>query len=114
MNDANRTSGGKNAAQPVSGCFVRLGWLLVGNATMLVLLLTILQQPSWSLTWRDIAFWLVLGATIALRHIDAKRFCGTTMEDEPATPRSLRRYTIALAAAAALLWTLGQSFKVLG
>ncbi len=110
--DARGPARRESGTEPVSGCLVRLGWLVGGVVMLLVLTITISQEPPWTLTAKDVAFWAVVGIVVALRYIDVKRFRGRTMEGEPATVRHVVRYAIGLVGASALLWTLAQSVQV--
>src|SRR5512136_2836830 len=89
-----------------SGCLVRFFWMAVGNAALVILGMMIVEQSWWPPTWRDAAFWAVVGALAVARLLDIRLLDGRTADGAPASAADLRRYLVALVAAAAGLWTL--------
>jgi hypothetical protein len=84
-----------------------------GNAALLVLAVTIMQEPSWTLTAKDALFWTIVPAVVALRYVDVMRLGGRTADGEPATRRDFLRHAIGLVALSAVLWTVVQSVQLL-
>ncbi|HWB80190.1 MAG TPA: hypothetical protein VG755_34730 [Nannocystaceae bacterium] len=92
--------------------FLRAFWMLLGNAVLLVLALTIARLPPWTLGWHDLLF---AGSVVALlwsRWVDAVRYGGTTAQGEPVTRPILLRWAAIVVAASAMLWLLVQSIGV--
>ena len=99
----------KNEIPPArqTGCLagiVRIIWLVVGNAALL--LLTILITERRSLSGLDIAFWAIVVALILLRYIDITRLNGLTANGEPASLQDWRRYVLLLLLIAGGVWVL--------
>lgn len=87
------------------GCLatlVRLSWLVLGNGALALLALLIAQAGRFSV--RDVLYWGVVVAMIALRHLDVTRLHGRTASFEPATLRDWRRYTARLLLVATAAW----------
>jgi len=102
------------AADGNASTLLRLGWMLAGNAALAVLATMILAGPAWTMTAKDLLYWLVVAAVIALRYVDVFRHHGQTADGAPATPRHFRRYVIGLLVVAAFVWTCCHSFQLLG
>ena len=98
--------------QPVSGCFVRLGWLAGANVLLAGLGILIARGERWTLTAKDVAFWLIVPAAVALRYVDWKRFRGTTADGDPATARHIRRYAAWLCGSWSALWLVAQMLEL--
>jgi hypothetical protein len=86
--------------------------MLAGNALLGVVAITIFMGPSWTLTFKDALFWVVVVAVLVVRYIDIFRYDGKTAEMKPATPRDFRRYAIGLVITCAALWTCAQSVQL--
>jgi hypothetical protein len=111
-NDARSRDGSEPAA--LSGCLVRLGWMVVGNLVLLTVAVEIVREPQWTLTIKDALFWGVVAGLIVLRYVDVARLGGRTVNDEPATPRHLKRYASILLASSTALWLFAQSVNYIG
>jgi hypothetical protein len=84
-----------------------------GNAALLLLTVSILQEPSWTLTAKDAVFWSTVTAVLVLRYVDVTRLGGRTADGQPATWGHLVRHAVALLVLSAVLWTLAQSVQLL-
>src|SRR5690349_24379361 len=62
---------------------LRAFWMLLGHAASIVLALSIAAQPSWSIGWRDIAYWLCISSVVATRWLDVLHYGGTTGTGDP-------------------------------
>ena len=93
---------------------LRLGWMLAGNAVLAFLATLILISPAWTMTLRDVLYWLTVAGLIALRYADIYHHHGQTADGEPATPRHFKRYAIGLVVVAALVWAGCQSVQMVG
>jgi len=90
-----------------TGCLagiVRILWLEVGNAALL--LLTVLITEQRALSGLDISFWAIVAALIIVRYIDITRLNGLTSDGEPASLRHWRRYALLLVLIAGGAWAL--------
>jgi hypothetical protein len=83
----------------------------LGNLLLVYLAGSIARVPSWSLTWRDIAYWITVVALVTARYLDVARYDGLTINSEPATQFHVRRYAVALLVIASAMWGVAQSFK---
>ena len=83
--------------------------MLFGFVAIATTAMSIANLPTWSLGWRDIAFWSAVLATALFRYLDVMRFHGETANGERATPRDLRRYLLGLAVLSVCLWSGVQS-----
>ena len=98
--------------QPVAGCLIQLAWSLGGFGVLVVLSVTIMRGPPWTLTVKDVLYWAAVLGMIAARHIDVVRYHGRTTTGEPATARDVRLYAVGLLIGAGFLWCLAQAFHV--
>ena len=89
-----------------SGCLTRFYWMVVGNMALAFLAMGIAEQDWWPPTWRDAAFWAVVGSLAVVRALDIRLLGGRTAEGEPATEADLRRYIPVLLVISAGLWAL--------
>lgn len=97
---------------PMSGCFVRLGWIVGGNVLLAMLAVLIARGERWTLSPKDAAFLVILGAAVALRYVDWKRFGGTTADGEPATLHHFRRYVAWHLGSWSGAWTVAQTLEL--
>lgn len=95
-----------------TGCLVRMGWFSGGNLLLVVLAVLIARAQRWTLSTKDVLFWLALGAVVALRYVDWSRFSPTKLDGERATPRDLRRYSAWLVGTWSALWVLVQTLEL--
>lgn len=94
-----------------TGFLLRVFWMGLGNLLLVYLAGSIGSLPSWSLTWRDVAYWITVGALLIARYVDVARYDGLTINSEPATQMHVRRYAVALLVIASAIWSVAQSFK---
>ena len=98
-----------------AGCLVRLGWMMFGNAALVICIGMIAGHTGSFLSAADAVFWVVVPALIWLRHIDITRMNGQTTSGQPATLSHWKRYAglllafsvVAWAAAHAVAWFRG-------
>jgi len=88
----------------LSGCLVRLCWMLFGNAVLLILAVFISQHTGAFLSPADAAFWATVLALVAVRYWDIAKLKGFTVTSEPATLSHWRRYVVLLIVASLVLW----------
>ncbi len=92
-----------------SGClpaFIRLLWFFFGNVALLAATFFIGKNEAGVIA--DIIFWLIVPALIAIRYIDITKFHGLTGENEPATLKDWKSYSIKLVGIAAVMYTVGK------
>ena len=110
--DSAVTHARKGEPLPATACLVRLGWLAGGNILLTSVAILIARSERWTLTAKDVAFWLILALAVALRYVDWRRFSATTADGEPATPHDLRRYAAVLVGTWSALWGLAQAVEL--
>ena len=103
-----------SAARANTGALLRLGWMLGGNALLLILALVISMERPWTITVRDGLFWLAVAATIVMRYADVTHYGGQTATGEPATRAHLRRFAVVMPVICAVLWSVAQSVQIVG
>lgn len=79
-------------------------WLLLGPATLTVLLIGIFLAHSGSFTIRDAAVGLVVAGMLVCRWIDQRSGQSTTSTGETATGEDFRRYMLRVPLAALGIW----------
>lgn len=97
-----------------AGALLRIGWMLGGNALLLILALVISMERPWTITVKDGLFWLVVAATIVMRYADITHYGGQTATGEPATRAHLVRFAVVMPAICAVLWSIAQSVQSVG
>lgn len=110
----NESPGVPPSHDSMSGCLVRLAWMLFGNVALFVLAVFISQRPGGAFSAFDVAYWAVVAAVIGLRYLDIRSFKGQTATYEPATMAHWRRYAIVVVAAALVACGLAHGIAYLG
>ncbi len=102
---------GAEPTVPLSGCLVRVAWMLLGPAG-LVFGAVLIASPRGESALLGTA--LLLGsalALLALRYVDVAHLGGLRANGEAATPTDLRRYAGAVALVTVLLWGLATFWR---
>jgi hypothetical protein len=86
------------------GCLVRLGWMVFGNAALVICIGVIASQKGILITAADVVFWAVVPVLIWLRHVDIARMKGLTVSGQPATLSHWKRYAGLLLALSVVAW----------
>jgi len=95
----------ETTSPPLAGCLVRLLWLIIGNLVLLLNAAAIYyHQAGFSLTVRDLVFWLLVLALLVLRVFDICCLGGKTGDNRPATLADWRRYAMGLLLVSFGLW----------
>ena len=89
-----------------AGCVVRIGWLVVGPATVAVTTAILARNSDSSVVGLSAVYWGAVLAMIALRYLDVARLGGMTADGEPATKDDFRRYGAWVAAVTVALYVL--------
>lgn len=88
----------------MSGCLVRLGWLIVAPLGLLVLGVSLAKNGAGAMSVESILYWLVAAMAVVIRYIDVFRHQGQTLQGKPASDKDWRRYSISLGAVALAGW----------
>jgi len=94
------------------GCFVRVGWMVLGSAALYLSAVFIIKHPGF-FSLADVAFWSIVVASIGLRYLDIKFLHGQTAKGEPATMGHWRGYVFLLSSLALGLWVLAHAIAYL-
>ena len=89
---------------PPAGCFLRIFWMLIGNAILLACAYGIIQHRSSLLSMADALYWATVGSLFAARYIDIRYLYGLTAEGDPATMAHWGRYATVLGVVSTGLW----------
>jgi len=89
---------------PMSGCLCRIFWLLLGNVFLGLTAYAIALDHASLVSWKDVFFWLLVVALIAIRFVDGRYLKGVTTDGERATTDHWRRYSLQLIVIAFGLW----------
>jgi hypothetical protein len=117
---ARAPNGSTGAAPPADGaprdafggCLIRILWTVVGNATLLIVAMMILQEPPWAVGLKDVAFFAVLAGVIGLRYVEVMRLDRSRQVADPITPRQLVRFAFGLSGFWIVVWAVARSFHV--
>jgi hypothetical protein len=95
----------------LSGCLIRILWMLVGPAALVfgAALIGVPRGES-ELAGHLLLFGSALGL-IGLRHVDLTYLGGLRASGEPATPGDLRRYVGAIAVVTFMLWIVARFWQ---
>lgn len=93
------------AQTSLSGCLVRMGWMVYGAAVLYISAVFIAKHHGF-LSLADVVFWSAVTVCIGLRYVDIKHFHGQTAAGESATMAHWRRYVLLLSSLALGLWVL--------
>ena len=104
----------KKAEQPghqmsEAGCLIRLGWMMFGNAALVICIVTIANHRGNFLSAADAVFWVVVLVLIWLRHVDITRMQGRTAHGQPATLSHWKRYAGLLLAFSLVAWAVAHA-----
>ena len=88
-----------------SGCLVRLFWMGVGNLILVLATIGIGQnRGGFTLTARDVLFWMTALCLLAVRYIDIRYLGGETADGRPASISDWRRYSAIVLGVSLVLW----------
>jgi hypothetical protein len=95
----------------LSGCLVRLFWMLVGNLGLLLAAIGIGENHAgFTLTGRDIFFWAVALSLVAVRYVDIRCLEGRTADNNrPASVSDWRRYAATVFGISLAVWLVAHS-----
>jgi hypothetical protein len=89
----------------VSGCFVRLLWMAVGNLILVLAAVGIAQNKAgFRLTVMDAIFIVTALCLPLVRYVDIRYLNGKTSNSQPATMTDWFRYTVTVLGVSVVLW----------
>ena len=112
LSSASSDNAGTPAAARGGSPGLRLGWMLVGPAALLISGMFMASQPPWTFGLRDLAFWAAVVACGVMRYLDVTRHNGETTDGQPATRGDLLRHLLGLAVLSAIFWGGAQSIQL--
>jgi len=89
---------------PPAGCFLRVFWMIIGNAILLACVYGILQHRSSLFSIADALYWAVVASLLAARYVDIRYLYGLTSEGDPASMDDWRRYAMVPGVVSTGLW----------
>jgi len=97
----------------LGGCLLRVFWLLVGNAILLLVAVMLLLESPWTIGLKDGLFWATAVAVVAARWVDVTHYGGRTAEGGEATLGHVGKHALTIGAGAAAIWVVAQSVQLL-
>ena len=94
----------QQAHDSLSGCLLRLFWLLGGNAVLAIVGVQILFNAPPMFSRVDAVYWSVVVLIIAARYADMRYFKGATAGGKPSSFDDWRRHTLILVVSAGVAW----------
>jgi hypothetical protein len=92
-----------------AGVLARLWWMLIGNFTLALCIVFIVQNRSGFFHAADPVFGIAVASLVLVRYIDI-RFCkGLTATGAPASMRTWTRYAIFLVLGSAVVWAVAHA-----
>jgi hypothetical protein len=91
-----------------AGCLVRLYWIFLGNALLLILLVFIVEKRPVFPSLIDLASLATVASLIAVRYVDVRLLNGQTGTGDPATMTHWRRYAMLTGIVGVGLWLLAR------
>jgi hypothetical protein len=98
--------------QHVSGCLMRVAWLLVGNLLLIFSAIFISKHRGAFFSAADAVFWVIVLALMGARYFDITRFKGQTAAGQPASMAHWRRYATLLVVLSFCLWGLAHGMAL--
>lgn len=89
-----------------TGVFVRLYWLLLGNALLFFILFFMFEKRPPLPSLLDVVYFVVVASLILARYIDIRFLNGETGAGTPATMTNWRRYTVLVGSVGCGVWLL--------
>lgn len=94
----------KREYNSLTGCLIRLYWMIIGNALLFGCAVAISQGTTDLFGPIDALFWVLVGNLLIARYVDIRYFNGMTDSGEPATMVDFKRYASLLGLIAIGLW----------
>jgi hypothetical protein len=108
MGDQNASSRSDSSpTTPLTPTFLRLYWMVVGNAITVVLWINIAFNLMPQFKTFSVLFFLNIAGMITARYTDIRYHNGETSNGDPATMGHWKKYVIILSIVAGGLWILG-------
>ena len=93
----------------LAGCFLRLFWMIIGNAILVLCAVSIVRGRSRLLGWEDVCYWALVGCLLAARYMDIQYFKGLTAEGDTASMADWRRYAVRVGIVSVGLWLVAHA-----
>lgn len=94
------------APTSITAIALRILWMIVGNAALVISGFWILQVRDAFFSVADATYGAAIPLLIVARYLDIARFGGSTAYGEPATMAHWRRYAAAVLGGAVAAWLL--------
>jgi len=92
------------------GCLIRLCWMVLGNIALLIAAKMTSNHTGFSISFADVAFWLIVLFLAGIRYFDITRMGGLTVTmNKPATMAHWRRYVLFLVLIGLVLWGIAHA-----
>jgi hypothetical protein len=95
------------------GCFLQGVTSLGGFFFLVILIVLIMREESWTFTIKDVLFWLVVVGMIVAKHVEVTRFEtapeGNGIGETPSL--AFRRYAVILVGVAGGVWLAAQALS---
>lgn len=92
---------------------VRVFWVLLGNAILLISAIFIIQDENWKFHASDVVFWVTVAALLLARYLDIKFYGDSTSEGRPASMSHWRKYAAVLLIISTAVWVLAHVINFL-
>jgi len=109
----------KETSQPIEkydsifGLLIRIFWMLLGNAILLISTIFIIQGESWKFHTADVVFWVIVAALLLARYLDIKFFGDSASTGAPASMVHWRKYAAILLICSIVVWILSHAANYL-
>ena len=88
----------------LSGWLIRVFWLIAGPVALVGVAICLFRYGDGARAALSAGFWTLVLLMIGLRYLDITRFHGTTADDQPASLKDWKRYSVKLLIVSAALW----------
>jgi hypothetical protein len=89
--------------EDMSGCLVRLLWLVAGPLGLLIIAAVISRGPDARVAL-SAGYWLLVLLMVAARYVDIVKFQGTNLNGEPTSKKDWKKYSLQLVTLSVALW----------
>lgn len=103
---------GPQQSDGLAGCALQLAWSFGGSGVVLILWITILREPTWTITFKDGLYWATVAGMIVARYLYVTRYEGSAAERESTAKQGVLGFAWILIAISALAWVGAQAFSL--
>lgn len=101
-----RDNDGDEEYASASSGLVRLLWVFLGPAGLIVYCFVLAQRDLQIYSLLSLGFWVVVAGIAFLRYVDLRVFGGANAEGKPSTMADVQRYAVVLGGSAGAGWVL--------